>query len=274
MWHPPSKRPVFAAGRKRYYRGWRSPAYPRADIVQLFLVTHGGGDFLCRGRHIRANVGTLVVLGPDVPHAWRPNHPDGLGYDMILLREWDPARVDVLLESEACRAIRLEGEMFTAFREFYVRMEIEFEHRDAHTPAIGRALRDAVFGLLERAVEGRGSRWIRFSEPVHRARAFLRENRLGNPSAEEVARAAGGSPSHLRALFRRETGTSPKAFHLACKFESAKDMLHATDLPLKAVAQRLGFPDVHPFSVFFRDRSGLPPGRWRARDRKGPASRA
>lgn len=266
MPNAPEKRPIFAAGRKRYWRGWASPAYPRAPWVQMFLVTFGGGQFLCGAQSLAARPGTLVLLGPDVGHAWRTDHPKGIGYYVIIFREWDPARVEALLEAEACRAIELSGEVYQAFGNFYERLEMEFEFRDRHTPAVARAIRDAMWALLERALDAHGSRWVRFSEPVRRARHYLRELRHGSPSAEDAARAAGISPSHLRALFRKETGTTPKAFHLAQKLEAAKDMLLSTDLPLKVIAERLGFPSVHPFTTFFHARAGLPPGQWRKKN--------
>lgn len=261
----PEPRSSFFATPKRHPPGHRTPVYRRGGHVELFLVTDGRGTFRCLDTRLRVRPQTIVVLAPDADHSWAADRSAGLSYDYLSIREWSPARLDEILEGNACRMFRLGGEGYAAFREFYARLLVEWEERDDRTPALAKHLIGAILILIDRAREGR-SRTVRFSEPVRRARVYLREHWQERPSAETVARVAGVSPGRLRARFREETGSSPRGFVLEQKLLAAKDLLLTTDLPLKAISERLGFSTVHPFTTFFHQRAGCPPGAWRERE--------
>lgn len=72
----------------------------------------------------------------------------------------------------------------------------------------------------------------------------------------------------LRRRFRAATGTTPHAYLLQCRAASARKLLTETDLPIKSIAQRLGYKDVYFFSRQFRQLTGVPPAVYR-RSRMG-----
>lgn len=78
----------------------------------------------------------------------------------------------------------------------------------------------------------------------------------------------GISESTFRRRFREATGASPHAFVLQCKAAEARRLLGESDLPIKAIADRLGYRDVYFFSRQFRQLTGVPPGAYR-RSRQG-----
>lgn len=83
------------------------------------------------------------------------------------------------------------------------------------------------------------------------------------PSYEELAQRAGMSLSTLHRRFKMATGITLHAYTLQCRIAAARELLMETDLPIKAVAQRLGYRDVYFFSRQFADWMGVSPGAYR-----------
>ncbi|MEU5659470.1 AraC family transcriptional regulator [Streptomyces sp. NPDC047737] len=91
--------------------------------------------------------------------------------------------------------------------------------------------------------------------------------------AEHAAR-HGMTPAGLRAAVKRATGHTPKDYLLNIRLSHAKELLAATDLPVAAVARRVGYDDPAYFSRLFARRVGAPPVRFRDRQaRTTPDSR-
>ncbi len=71
--------------------------------------------------------------------------------------------------------------------------------------------------------------------------------------------------SPLRALrsVTEATGTIPHGYLLQCRAALARELLGGTDLPVKAINDRLGYCDVYFFSRQFRQLVGVPPAAYR-----------
>jgi len=88
--------------------------------------------------------------------------------------------------------------------------------------------------------------------------------RLAEPvGVPEVAQALGQSESHLRARFRRLTGTS-LGWHLRdLRLQRASLLLHTTLLPVGEIALQCGFGSLYAFSRAFRSVRGVSPRDYR-----------
>jgi AraC-like DNA-binding protein len=78
----------------------------------------------------------------------------------------------------------------------------------------------------------------------------------------------GMSVSTLRRRFRAATGTPLHEWAMQARILRARALLGDTDLPVKAIAERLGYRDVYFFTRQFRQRVGVPPATYR-RSRQG-----
>jgi len=124
--------------------------------------------------------------------------------------------------------------------------------------------------------DARGMPQPRFlSEPVRRAAKFMRE-RLDSPefvpfTLDELAGAAHVSTKHLCRAFRKELGVSPMKACRLMQFQLAIPLLARSNLRIKAIAERCGFPDQLHFSRYFSQTFGRSPRQVRKAMQQGEA---
>lgn len=71
------------------------------------------------------------------------------------------------------------------------------------------------------------------------------------------------SIGHITRLFKDEVGVSPYDYMISRKIAHAKDLLEATDMPVKEVAFRLKYSDQYYFSSAFKRVVGVSPMNYR-----------
>lgn len=91
-----------------------------------------------------------------------------------------------------------------------------------------------------------------------------------NPESENapvdyaaLAAASGISVATLRRRFKRAMNMTLHAYLLRSRVDAARTLLLETDLPIKAIADRLGYDNVYFFSRQFGQIAGVPPGAFR-----------
>jgi len=234
------------------------------DELQIVFVAEGSGEFEDhRGEVARVRQGDCFVLLPGLRHRY---HPDpGIG--------WREYWVGVRGEA-AERAVRL--------------LEI-----DARGPVLHPAGDDALVGVYERLLELASihdtvahvemvslvlhlialvSRPEVRSEPgrpapdrVQTAIGRMQASLYGRLDLAALAGECGLSDAGFRRLFRERTGSSPYRYYMALKVNAVKKELAQSALPLKAIAQKLGFTDQYHLSRVFKEYAGVAPSVWRRR---------
>ena len=71
------------------------------------------------------------------------------------------------------------------------------------------------------------------------------------------------SEAHFRRLFRVVNACSPARFLIQCRLDRGAEMLRNTNLPIRIVAEQLGFCDVYYFCKLFSRHYSLTPGKYR-----------
>ncbi|MET8505725.1 AraC family transcriptional regulator [Streptomyces sp. NPDC004787] len=220
------------------------------------LVSSGGGWYRGPdGRRTTVTAPALIWLTPGVPHHYAADPGTG----------WDESFVD------------FTGPATATYTELgYIEPErpvVPLTDAAPARAAIGRIARAARPGnpLLE----------VETAAAVHELLVALRRARAdtnadGAPVLAALARDAftrlsvaehaarhGMTPAELRAAVRRAAGCSPKDYLLTVRLGRAKELLAATDLPVAAVARRVGYDDPAYFSRLFTRRVGTAPVRFR-----------
>jgi AraC family transcriptional regulator len=96
----------------------------------------------------------------------------------------------------------------------------------------------------------------------------------GSPTMADLAALCGISPDHLGRVFRRTTGQSVMAFVGEVRMRKARTLLSQTNLTLKEISYRLGFPSQSGFSIAFRRAAGETPKQFRQQFRRARGAAA
>lgn len=98
------------------------------------------------------------------------------------------------------------------------------------------------------------------------------EGRL--PTLNELSKTFGLSAKQLNSEFSAEFGHSIFAFVTAHRLEQAREALLQSDVPMKVIADRLGYSHVNHFNAAFKRKFGYPPGTLRKQHKLNPAEYA
>ncbi|MDD5704709.1 MAG: helix-turn-helix transcriptional regulator [Kiritimatiellae bacterium] len=128
-------------------------------------------------------------------------------------------------------------------------------------PSPARALRAemnvvaAVLWLLE------GDATPTARTPAARLKALIDADLIGRESLEDLCGRCRYSSDHLRTLFEKEFGISPKAYRDRCRISRAMELIGSGSLSLKEIAAGLGYANASHFSSAFRRTIGISPHR-------------
>lgn len=108
------------------------------------------------------------------------------------------------------------------------------------------------------------------SAPVERVVLWIQQQDHSIPLRQaKMARVAGISLSHLKRLFISEFHLTPSAWWQNRRLKEACRLLQDTDVSLKAIAATLAFRFPSHFSIWFRQRTGMSPLKFRQRPAAG-----
>lgn len=82
-------------------------------------------------------------------------------------------------------------------------------------------------------------------------------------TVSELAKAAMCSPTHLRRLFQKVIGMSPRQWLLEHRLQKAAQMLQATDKTVQQIADACGFESLSHFNRYFKAKFGIAPSQYR-----------
>ena len=86
-------------------------------------------------------------------------------------------------------------------------------------------------------------------------------------SVEKLADAVNLSPSHLRRLFKAETGTPLNQYVKSLRLEKSKELMKHTFLNMKQIMFAVGIKDKSQFARDFKRLTGITPTQYAARFR-------
>lgn len=103
---------------------------------------------------------------------------------------------------------------------------------------------------------------------VHAAIAFMNKNVHRKLTPIEIAQTVRLSTSHLRHVFKDETGTSLTRYLRGLRLQRAEHLLETTFLTVKEVASAVGIDSVSHFVRDFEKLYRMTPARYAARRRQ------
>lgn len=231
---------------------------------QLVYITDRGGSFESRKAGVQTiDAGDLFLLFPGEWHRYQPNASTGWDENWIgfngsyadqLMSRFFPVDQPILRvghNEELLRLVRSVAQLM-------------------QTTPLG--YRQMMAGNTIAALARARSLMMRKHAPdkhhehkIHQACTFLLEHAIDTVDLKALAKKLGFSYSRFRAVFKEQTGMSPRQYQLEIRINRAKDLLTQSDHTVSAISDRLGFCSIYYFSRLFKQRTGLTPSSYRKR---------
>lgn len=100
-------------------------------------------------------------------------------------------------------------------------------------------------------------------ERLGAARVWIDENHYRKVTVADMARGARLSEAYFHKCFARAFGETPAEYLASVRLERARELLAATDMPIRAIAAATGFENDGYFYRFFAKKTGRTPGAFR-----------
>ena len=231
------------------------------DHTILIYCVKGGGWCEIAGQRHAVRSGDLLIVPADQPHSYGTQ--DSSPWTIFWVHLSGSQVPDYLCElgATAARPVKRLGDDFQVallFNEVVKSLERSFSfphllhasHAMAHLLAL-------VIGHRE-CGDTSGS-----VDKVARCIVHMSEH-LDQPlRVAALAAQASLSAAHFTALFKEQTGCSPRDYLHLLRIHRACQLLHDTALPVKDIAARLGYQDQFHFSRQFKAFQGVPPTDFR-----------
>ena len=136
-----------------------------------------------------------------------------------------------------------------------------FDHFEAKSPWQRAALAHALEGLLLSLAHAAGDTAHRQLEASvrHIHAAYHTELRI-----PDLAKMENLSNSRYIALFSKQMGTSPSAYIIRLRMNTACELLRGTDMSVRQIGSLVGYADPHFFSRIFKKHLGVSPAAYRS----------
>lgn len=244
----------------------------RHTFYEIVYLLRGGGAHVLDSAAEELRPPQLAVITPGQVHRW---------HDATRLRGWvllfnedflldHPEDREVLRRMARRPLLPLAGEQAHALLGLVHELNSEFRQR---TSGYGSVLRSLLHVLIVRA--GRSS--ADSTAPAtgaaprdDRAGALARglQHLLADPEAlteplGSLAARLQVTAGYLTEAVRQATGRTPGRLMRDARVLEAKRLLIGTELTVRQVAARVGYPDPAYFGRFFRRETGLTPGGFR-----------
>ncbi len=236
---------------------------------QMLFLVEGEGRFESREAGLQPlAAGQVLLLFPHTWHRYEPTSDVGwreFWIEMrgpVLPRLQKEGLIDPASPVRACTDVSIGSTLF----ERILRSVRDDSPRS--TPLAGAWALELLAQLFGTPTEETGGSPI--AQAIARAERLLEAQLAKPPPLEDFARELGLGYSYFRREFKRTTGLSPGQYVRRLRLERARRLLGASALPIKVIAEQLGFSSEFHFSAAFKQQFHVAPAHWRNAARRAP----
>jgi AraC-like DNA-binding protein len=230
---------------------------------QFVYISDGEGVFCAGGRTYTVKAGSLLLLLPGMKHSYKPRYETGWheywvgfrgGFFNGLINEGILSRDRIFFE------IGLRDYVLSIFMQI-------FEEVRSQQPLYQIKASSQVYLLLAELLSFERRKehpdYSQQQQIVEKVKFYMEENIYKKINITSIAREVGLNASRLNDIFKAYTSMTPYHYYIQIKINRACRLLEQTDLSIKEAAFKLGFDDQYYFSRLFRQKTGIPPSRWK-----------
>ncbi len=245
---------VIQAGEYHCKPGYFTGSHEHGDNTQFFYHVDGPAIFEYARQRVALSSGDIFVAPPQ--HSFTYSSRQEMKYHWVSVSGCWPA----FMGQPEIKIFHIGGDsdieaMFVEIREVLIL-------RKPGYPLQAIGVFYELMARIEEFANTTDAPESAYPEAVRNAIIYLRENYALPFDSAKTARAVGLSSSHLRALFEKWLGESPKRFHTRSRIQQAQRLLREQNLPVSEAAFHTGYSDVHHFSRVFKQITGLAPSQY------------
>ena len=248
------------------------PVYPyRRPNHEFQLIASGTASPWMEGAVTESDSPRLWLFGRGHLHGWRDSRPLPCRMAVFHFTALHPLFEDALSEMPLL-SVRISPEAAAGLMRMAEKARALLgKPGPASTLAIERMMLELSMLLLPalppRLNAGEDARAEQLVEEVC---TLCREQPAPIRSVDEFASAAGVSPAHLRRVFQKVKGKSPKAVFTEIRMQYARRRLQDGQSSIADLSGHLGFSEPGAFSRAYKNHFGHPPRAARAPERPDP----
>ena len=233
---------------------------------QIILLEKGHGVVEFRGKRCKVEAGSLIVLPPGCWHRYKPDPKTGwttywIGFggelaDRLIGSADSSSNGDVQSFKNNASIIQLFAATVTDLLANTSRNSFSAA---ASIPMLVAALLEAPKGDLKTNDKS--------TSATLNAQMYITEHLSETIDFEALAQKVGLTYRSFRYLFAKESGLSPLQYQLERRLARAKNLLASSDMPVKDIAETLGFNSTWYFAHFFQKHAKTSPAAYRKQHR-------
>ncbi|MBB6674694.1 helix-turn-helix domain-containing protein [Cohnella nanjingensis] len=269
------------------YDGSANEKWRVCNVYALHLFPEGPGEMEIEGKRYPIDRRTVVFLRPEQPHAFHIDASHPLASYNLYFDLWD--RVDPISVNRTF-IYAPEPYLFRTSSPVFPCGELDAlpgifslqPHPQLYDAlvAVAKTYVDSLY-YRDEAVNSLLYAWflgwhnaIRNRQPsdyrIVRLLTYLDFHLDRREPVETWSKMCGLKRTYFHELFLRETGMTPKAYHHKLRMRRAAHLLQESDLSVTAIAEKLGYLSIHPFTRHFSAYYGASPKRYRLGPPTGP----
>lgn len=256
------------------YSGWHScnenymimRTPQKTGETLIILTTDGVGELLIRGKRYVMRKNSMAVVPFTMGHTYyaQPGSQNMWTFDWIHVAGANCTRIIDEINRRFGFVFRISGAEYIGKRMLEI-IDSSLRGVEYEIGTAGLITDILLQILMEKSVEKEtGCRLPSCSERVI---AYVEQHLDEELRVERIARSLFLSPEHIIRTFRKEKGQTPYQYIKARKMLRAKKLLQEEDVPLKEIAEMVGYSSLNAFSAQFKNTIGVSPREYRMKYR-------
>ena len=232
---------------------------------QFILLEKGKGIVEFRNSRTKVEAGSLIVLPPGCWHRYRPDPKTGW------TTYWIGFGGELAARLIGNAGFSSDGEVRSfepphPFLQVFTATVTDLMDNAGRTPfSAAASIPMLVATLLDSFADAEADEGP--TPPILRAQMHITEHLSETIDFEALAQKVGLTYRSFRYLFVRESGQSPLQYQLERRLARAKNLLASSDMPVKDLAETLGFNSTWYFAHFFQKHAKTSPAAYRKQHR-------
>lgn len=238
------------------------------DDFHLHFVLSGKGTLKVGTNTYHLHRGQIFVTPPDIEIYYFSDPEDPWYYTWV---SFSGSKAALYLEKAGITAQHPIRDMYIRPEEFLAYTEKILNHHEL--TIIDELTRTALlYEVLALLIRSQRQNQIEHNQKpeldyapdlyVNHALAYIHEH-YANMQIRDIASYIGITRSYLTHIFKQKLKVSPQEYLVNYRLEEGRRLLCATNLPVQAIAEQIGYEDPLTFSKMFKNAYGLSPKHYR-----------